>query len=103
MPLVRLDPSPATEASSISTWRDPILREVEDYVPDPRDDENSIDRLVEGEAEEEDPSTFSGFDSLVGGVITGYIGRYASVPMAFVGADEEQPPFRADFMVRKTR
>lgn len=40
---MRLDPSPAAESSSIHTASDPLLREVEDYIPDPRDDEDNVD------------------------------------------------------------
>ncbi|EXC45127.1 hypothetical protein L484_000657 [Morus notabilis] len=66
VPLVRSDPSLAAESSFLSTNSDLILREVEDYIPDPRDDKDSVDRLVEGEPDEEEASTSSApSDSLV--------------------------------------
>lgn len=60
MPLVRLDPSLVAE-SSISTSGDPVLQEIEEYTLDPQDNEDSINRLVEGEEEvEENEASTSG-------------------------------------------
>lgn len=103
MPLVRPDPTPAVESSSHSTTSNPILRKIEEYVLDSRDDEDSVDRLVKDEERVEDPSTSSGSDSLVGGVVIGFSGRYTGIPMASVGADEDRPPFTVGFVEPKTR
>lgn len=103
MPLVRPDPSPAAESSSLSTNSDPLLREVDDYIPDHRDNEDSVDRLVEGEPDEEPSTSSAPYDSLVSGVISNYSGRHLGVPVALVGANEERLSFTADFMEPKTR
>lgn len=102
MPLVRPDPTLAIESSSHSTPGDPILREVEGHVPNPRDDEDSVDHLVKGEAEEEGSFSSNGADSLVGGIIFDWSNRRTGIPVALVGADEDCPPFTADFVEPKT-
>lgn len=50
-----------------------MLREIEDYIPDSHDDDNSINRLVEGEPDAEVASMFSApSNALVRGMISGY-------------------------------
>lgn len=56
----------------LSTNSDPILRDVDDYIPDPRDDKDNINRLVEGELDKDEPFTSNTSASLVGSVVSGY-------------------------------
>lgn len=106
MPFVRPDPSPAAKSSSSSTNSDPVLKEIENYIPDSRDDDDSVDRFVEGEPEgkEEEPSTLSAlFDSSVSRGISSYSRWHFGVLIALMEADAKKPSFTADFTTLKTQ
>ncbi|EXB58123.1 hypothetical protein L484_026322 [Morus notabilis] len=79
------------------------LWDVEDYVLDPRDDEYSVDRMVDEDGEGGTAEASSSGGSLIGGSTVGISGRDTNVPVASVGPDEDQPWFTADFVEPKTR
>lgn len=107
---MRIDPSSAAESTGLSSSADidSILREIEKYVVDLREDADNVDTMVKGNEDEDVIIVSQAANPLAdiarhtSGIVHGFSTSVAGVPLVTMSGDPSRPIFIADLKALKT-